>query len=68
MNKNQQKRQALKAKVSQALNEEVRGLPIQMQDILMDDLVTAFESRFAVFKKVKPDVECTVMVGLEVPQ
>jgi|WetSurMetagenome_2_1015567.scaffolds.fasta_scaffold1741549_2 hypothetical protein len=68
MTKSQQKRQALKAKVSQALNEEVKDLPIQMRDILMDDLITAFESRFAVFNKVKPNVECTVMVGLEVPQ
>jgi hypothetical protein len=68
MDKSQQKRKALKAKVSQALNEEVKDLPIQMRDILMDDLITAFESRFAVFSKAKPNVECTVMVGLEVPQ
>jgi len=68
MNKKEQKRQALKAKMSQTLTDEVKDLPIQMQDIFIDDLVTAFESRFAVFKKAKSNVECSVLVGLEVPQ
>jgi hypothetical protein len=68
MIKNQQNRKALKIKMSQALKEEVEALSTQMQDILIDDLVTAFESRFAVLNKVQSNLECTVEVGVEVPQ
>jgi hypothetical protein len=68
MIKNQQNRKALKIKMSQALKEEVEALSTQMQDILIDDLVTAFESRFAVLNKVQSNLECTVEVGVEVSQ
>jgi hypothetical protein len=63
-----QNRKALKIKMLQALKEEVKALSTQMQDILIDDLVTAFESRFAVLNKVQSNLECTVEVGVEVPQ
>jgi hypothetical protein len=68
MIKNQQNRKALKIKMSQALKEEVEALSTQMQDILIDDLVTAFESRFAVLNKVQSNLECTVEVGVKVSQ
>jgi hypothetical protein len=63
-----QNRKALKIKMLQALKEEVKALSTQMQDILIDDLVTAFESRFAVLNKVQSNLECTVEVGVEVSQ
>jgi hypothetical protein len=63
-----QNRKALKIKMLQALKEEVKALSTQMQDILIDDLVTAFESRFAVLNKVQSNLECTVEVGVKVSQ
>jgi hypothetical protein len=72
MNQKQPNRKALKTKFSQALNEEVKGLSSVMQAVLIDDLITAFENRFAVLNKaqskMQSNLECKVMVGVEVLQ
>ena len=72
MNQNQRNRKALKTKFSQALNEEVKGLSSVMQAVLIDDLITAFENRFAVLNKAQSksqsNLECNVTVGVEVLQ
>lgn len=72
MNQNQRNRKALKTKFSQALNEEVKGLSSAMQAVLIDDLITAFESRFTVLNKAQTkcqlSLESSVMVGVEVLQ
>ena len=41
-------RGTLKKKMAKALNDEIKPLPVEMQNILLDDMVTAFESRLAV--------------------
>jgi len=68
VNNVKQNRKALKIKVSQALRNEVKALSAPMQEILIDDLVTAFENRFAVLNKAQLNLECTVAVGMEVIQ
>jgi hypothetical protein len=40
-----QKRKTLKTKMASALNDDMRTLPASMKNILIDDLVTAFENR-----------------------
>ena len=68
MRRNQQNRNALKIKMAQALNEEVKTLSTQLQDILIDDLITAFENRFVVLNKTQSNLEFTIEVGVKVPQ
>jgi hypothetical protein len=72
MNQKPRNRKALKTKFSQALNEEVKGLSSVMQAVLIDDLITAFENRFDVLNKAQSksqsNLECNVMVGVEVLQ
>jgi hypothetical protein len=41
-------RSTIKKKMAKALNDEIKPLPVEMQNILLDDMVTAFESRLAV--------------------
>jgi hypothetical protein len=41
-------RSIIKKKMAKALNDEIKPLPVEMQNILLDDMVTAFESRLAV--------------------
>jgi len=33
--------------------EKIKGLFVEMQKILLDDMVTAFENRFNTFKRAK---------------
>jgi hypothetical protein len=72
MNKNQRRRKALKIQVSRALKDEIKGLSTVMQNVLIDDLVTAFESRFAVLNKaelkVQLNLECNMIDRVAVPQ
>jgi len=46
-------RKELAYKIGKALKQETRALPIDMQKILADDLVTAFFSRLEVLSQVK---------------
>ena len=48
-------RKALACKIGKALNEDIRILSKEMQEILLDDLVTAFFSRLDVLTHVKDD-------------
>ena len=41
-------RGTIKKKMAKALNDEIKPLSVEMQNILLDDMVTAFESRLAV--------------------
>jgi hypothetical protein len=63
-----QSKKALKNKLSQAIKKEINVLPSYMQTILVDDLITAFESRFAVMNRVKNNEEFVVQIGLEINQ
>jgi len=48
-------RKALSSNIGKALNEDIRILSKEMQEILVDDLVTAFFSRLDVLTRVKSD-------------
>jgi hypothetical protein len=64
MTKNQRNRKALKTKVLEALNVEVKGLSPAMQSVLIDDLVTAFESRFDVLSKAQQKMTPTLAANV----
>ena len=66
-------RKALESKMAEALNDEIKMLPTEMQEILLDDLVTAFQSRFkvvkeAVTKEATSNFEYYVELGVKIPQ
>lgn len=49
-----QKRRKLQKKIAHALKEDMKNLSKELQEILTDDLVTAFQNRMAVFTKIQP--------------
>ena len=63
-----QNRKMLKTKMYKSLVQEIKGLPKDKQEILIDDLVTAFENRLVVFNKKQPNLEFEVISELEVSQ
>jgi hypothetical protein len=46
-------RKELEAQMATVFGEKIKGLSIELQDILLDDMVTAFENRLIVFKRSK---------------
>ena len=68
MKANNTSRKALKSKMAEALNDEIKTLPAGMQEILVDDLVTAFQNRVKIIKQVAPNFEYYVELGVTVPQ
>ena len=60
-------RKELKGRMAEALNDKIQGLSSNMQDILLDDLVTAFESRFTVLSQSQADVFCFAEIGVRIP-
>jgi len=61
-------RKQLKNKIADALSDNIKMLSAGMQDILLDDLVTAFESRFEVLNRVQLDLCCFADIGVKVSQ
>jgi hypothetical protein len=45
-------RKALEAKLATVFTEKVTGLSTELQEILLDDLVTAFENRLNVLNRI----------------
>ena len=60
-------RKQLKTKMAEALNDNISTLSASMQDILLDDLVTAFESRFEVLNRAQLNLYCFATIGVKVP-
>jgi hypothetical protein len=56
-------REALKAKMAKSLDENLSVLSPAMQDIVIDDLVTAFENRLKVFSCKKSNLQYIVNFG-----
>ena len=50
-------RKDLKNKMAKALNNQINPLSTQLRDILLDDLITAFENRLAVLEPLETNVE-----------
>jgi ribosomal protein L12E/L44/L45/RPP1/RPP2 len=66
--KNQNNRKVLKQKMAEALNSDLETLSAEMKDILLDDLITAFESRKKALSPARPSMQCFVEVGMKVSQ
>jgi hypothetical protein len=65
---NKTSRKELKNKMAKAINHEIKTLPAGMQEILVDDLVTAFQNRLKIIKQVAPNFQYYVELGVTVPQ
>jgi hypothetical protein len=61
-------RKTLKSKMADALNDEIKMLPAGMQEILVDDMVTAFQNRVKVVKQATSNLEYYVELGVTVTQ
>jgi formiminotetrahydrofolate cyclodeaminase len=47
------KRKELQRKIATALKDEMKTISKELQEILTDDLVTAFQNRMAIFTKIQ---------------
>jgi hypothetical protein len=61
-------RKVLKSKMAEALNDEIKTLPADLKEILVDDLVTAFQNRVKVVREASSDLEYYVELGVTVTQ
>ena len=59
-------RKELKNKMAIALKDNMGTLSTGMQNILLDDLITAFESRLAILNQVQSNVHCFIDIGVRV--
>lgn len=46
-------RKELEAKIATVFGEKIKGLSMELREIMLDDMVTAFENRLIVFKRAK---------------
>ena len=46
-------RKELEGKMTTVFGEKIKGLSVELQEILLDDMVTAFENRLIVFKRAE---------------
>ena len=64
-------RKAIRAKMASVFKEQIKSLPTEYRIVLLEDLVTAFENRFMVLKRVNMDTEFSMgivkAVELETP-
>jgi hypothetical protein len=60
-------RKDLKNKMAEALNDKIQGLSDDMKEILLDDLVTAFETRFDVLNQAQENVFSFATMGVRIP-
>jgi hypothetical protein len=65
---NKTNRKVLKNKMAEALTDNIKMLPTGMQEILVDDLVTAFQNRVKVVKEATSKFEYYVELGVKVTQ
>ena len=54
--------------MAKALTDDIKMLPTGMQEILVDDLVTAFQNRVKVVKEATSKFEYYVELGVTVTQ
>ena len=53
-------RRKLRLKMATVLSENMKMLSVDLQEMLLDDLVTAFENRVKVLSKVQSDLQIQV--------
>jgi hypothetical protein len=57
---NLKKKKELEAKMASVFQDQIKSLPAEHQEILIDDLVTAFENRFAVLSRSQTGLQFSV--------
>lgn len=55
-------RKELKSKMATVFTNKIQNLPLDLQDVLLDDLVTAFENRIDVLRRVHLTMHCASAV------
>jgi hypothetical protein len=63
---NSKNRKQLKNKMAEVFSNRIQTLTVEMQNILLDDLITAFENRFDVLNRVQSNLQCVTDVELKV--
>jgi hypothetical protein len=58
-----QRRKNLTIKMAQVFNDEIQMLPKEMRNILLDDLVTAFENRLKAMQRRRIDTEMQLLIA-----
>jgi hypothetical protein len=59
-------RKQLKNKIADALSGNIETLSTEMKEILVDDLVTAFENRYEVLSEAQLKLHCFENIGVKV--
>ena len=54
-------RKKLKLKMAAALNENIQVLPVDLQEMLLDDRVTAFENRLEGLNKAQSNARIDIL-------
>ena len=62
---NVKSRKELKTKLTAVFSEKIQTLSTELQGILVDDLVTAFENRLDVLNRVQSTVQLQIVEGIE---
>jgi len=62
---NVKSRKELKTKLTVVFREKIQTLSTELQGILVDDLVTAFENRLDVLNRVQSTVQLQIVEGIE---
>ena len=53
--------------MTEALNGNIKTLSTEMQEILVDDLITAFENRYEVLNGAQLNLNCCANIGVKIP-
>jgi len=56
----QKNRKEIEAKMATVFKENIQMLPKDLQNILLDDMVTAFENRMSVFSRTHSSMQIVV--------
>ena len=59
---NAKSRKELKQKMAAVFSEKIQQLSPDLQYILLDDLVTAFENRLSVLNRTRLNVKCLAVI------
>ena len=59
---NAKSRKELKYKMATVFSEKIQTLSPDLQDVLLDDLITAFENRLSVLNRAQPNVKCLAVI------
>ena len=55
-------RKELKHKMAAVFSEKIQTLSPDLQDVLLDDLVTAFENRLSVLNRAQLNMQCLALI------